>query len=243
MKNLFPLVILILFFSINIVSQEVCESSDEAEVDLNSISVTKCTIKDSKDKKNKKSRQISVKVSANRRYLKKREVLKKQAVSGIGSLGTTGIENTNQKTEITKSLSLKNNIADIKNKLSAEEVRKASKFSVVDKIPLFASCKKAKKSEQVDCFNEEMVNHISKHFRYPSEAIKESIQGEVWIRFIIDQDGEVRNIKALGPKNGEILNREAKRVVAQLGKFSPAKKDGSRTSVKYGFPITFSLDE
>lgn len=230
-------------FSVSIMSQEVCESPEEAELDLNSISVTKCTIKESKNKNNKKSRQITVKVSANRRYLKKREAVKKQKTAGFSDLGVASIENTVQSSEITKSISLKNNIKDIKNKLSAEELRKASKFSTVDKIPLFNSCKKAKKGERIDCFNQEMVTHISKHFRYPSDAIKESIQGEVWVRFIIDKNGEVKNIKTLGPKNGQILNQEAVRVVSKLPQFIPAKKDGGRISVKYGFPISFALEE
>ena len=232
-------------FSINIMSQEVCESPDEAELDMNSISVTKCTIKESKSKgkKSKKSRQISVRVSANRRHLKKREAFKKKQVSALGSLGVAEVEKTNKPTQITKSISLKNNIEEIKNKLSAEEVRKASKFSAVDKIPLFNSCKKVKKGERSDCFNEEMVKHISKHFRYPSEAIRKSIQGEVWVRFIIDKNGEVKNVKTLGPKNGQILNKEALRVVSKLPQFIPAKKDGGRISVKYGFPIAFALEE
>ena len=237
------LLILMCSFSVNMISQEVCESPEEAELDLNSISVTKCTIKESKNKKNKKSRQITVKVSANRRYLKKREAIKKQKVTGLGSAGVAVVEKTTQKSEITKTISLKDNIKDIKNKLSAEELKKAAKFSAVDKIPLFNSCKKAKKGERVDCFNEQMVNHISKYFRYPSDAIKESIQGEVWIRFIIDKNGEVKNIKTLGPKNGKILNQEAIRVVSKLPQFIPAKKDGGRISVKYGFPIAFALEE
>ncbi|MDO6743031.1 energy transducer TonB [Tenacibaculum soleae] len=237
------LLLLMCSFSVSIMSQEVCESPEEAELDLNSISVTKCTIKESKNKNNKKSRQITVKVSANRRYLKKREAVKKQKTAGLSDLGVASIENTVQSSEITKSISLKNNIKDIKNKLSAEELRKASKFSTVDKIPLFNSCKKAKKGERIDCFNQEMVTHISKHFRYPSDAIKESIQGEVWVRFIIDKNGEVKNIKTLGPKNGQILNQEAVRVVSKLPQFIPAKKDGGRISVKYGFPISFALEE
>lgn len=237
------LLLLMCSFSVSILSQEVCESPEEAELDLNSISVTKCTIKESKNKNNKKSRQITVKVSANRRYLKKREAVKKQKTAGLSDLGVASIENTVQSSEITKSISLKNNIKDIKNKLSAEELRKASKFSTVDKIPLFNSCKKAKKGERIDCFNQEMVTHISKHFRYPSDAIKESIQGEVWVRFIIDKNGEVKNIKTLGPKNGQILNQEAVRVVSKLPQFIPAKKDGGRISVKYGFPISFALEE
>ena len=242
MRDLF-LIMLIGVFSLNVMSQEVCESPDEADLDMNSISVTKCTIKESKDKKNKKSRQISVKVSANRRHLKKREAFKKKQVSGLGSLGVAGVEKTNKPSQITKSISLKSNIEDIKNKLSAVEVKKASKFSMVDKIPLFNACKKVKKGERADCFNEEMVKHISKYFRYPSEAVRASIQGEVWVRFIIDKNGEVKNIKTLGPKNGQILNQEAVRVVSKLPQFIPAKKDGGRISVKYGFPIAFALEE
>ncbi|MCT4699960.1 energy transducer TonB [Tenacibaculum haliotis] len=237
------LLILMCSFSVNMISQEVCESPDEAELDLNSISVTKCTIKE-KDKKNKKTRQITVKVSASRRYLKKREPIKKQKAAGLGTLSVAKVEKTIEQIAVVKPVeSLKNNIEGIKNKMSAEELKKAAKFSAVDKIPLFNSCKKAKKGERVDCFNQQMVNHISKYFRYPSDAIKESIQGEVWIRFIIDKNGEVKNIKTLGPKNGKILNQEAIRVVSKLPQFIPAKKDGGRISVKYGFPIAFALEE
>lgn len=88
-----------------------------------------------------------------------------------------------------------------------------------------------------------MVKHINKHFKYPSEAIRNQIQGEVWVRFIIDNNGFVRNIKTLGPDNGEILNEEAKRVVFKLPNFKPAKNNGKTVSVKYGFPINFSLEE
>ncbi len=231
----------VFFISVNMMSQEVCESPDESELDLNSI--TKCSIKESKNKRDKKTRQISVKVSASRRYLKKREALKKQSVSGATGVGLASVKNTTGKAEITKTLSLKNNIENLKEKLSAEEIKKASRFTTVDKLPMFKGCKKVKKSESMDCFNEEMINHISKHFRYPSKAVKESIQGEVWVRFIIDKNGDIRNIKTLGPKNASILNKEAVRVVLKLPKFIPAKKDGGRIAVKYGFPIVFALEE
>ncbi|MCG8750803.1 energy transducer TonB [Tenacibaculum finnmarkense] len=53
----------------------------------------------------------------------------------------------------------------------------------------------------------------------------------------------VKNIKTLGPDGATILDNEAVRVVAMLPKFKSAKKDGSYTTVKYGFPINFSLEE
>ncbi|CAL2109082.1 TonB_C domain-containing protein [Tenacibaculum sp. 190130A14a] len=218
--------------------QEVCETPEDS-FDVNSI--TKCAVQESSSKK--KSRQITVKVSASKRFLKRREVAQKKAATGVGNIGTSGIQNTSVESPIAKELALKTNIEDLKNKLSAEEVRKASKFSEVDKIPAFKACKKTKKGERVDCFNEEMMKHIQKYFHYPSKAVQESIQGEVWVRFIIDKEGNVKNIKTLGPKNGETLNNVAKNVVYKLPQFSPAKKNGSRVAVKYGFPITFSLEE
>ncbi|MDX8552041.1 energy transducer TonB [Tenacibaculum sp. 1B UA] len=243
MRKVILVITIFCFYATNVVSQrEVCETPEES-LDLNSI--TKCTIAP-KSKKNKGTRQISVKVSANRRYLKKREISKKKAVSNAAELsgaGTAAVEGTTNQTELNQSLTLKNNLEDITSKLSAEEVRKAEKFTTVDRIPLFSACKKAKKNERLDCFNVEMVKHIQKHFRYPSQAVKESIQGEVWVRFIIDKNGQVKNIKTLGPKNGGLLNNEAVRVVSQLPQFIPAKKSGDQTSVKYGFPIMFALDE
>ena len=243
MKKVVIFIFLVCLYATNVMAQrEVCETPEE-NLDLNSI--TKCTI-EPQSKNNKGTRQISVKVSANRRYLKKREIFKKKAVTTATELsgaGTAKVDDAQESTEITKSLIIKNNIEDLTSKLSAEEIRKAEKFSTVDKIPLFTACEKAKKGDRLDCFNIEMVKHIQKHFRYPSQAVKESIQGEVWVRFIIDKNGQVKNIKTLGPTNGELLNNEAVRVVSQLPQFIPAIKQGGNTSVKYGFPIMFALDE
>ncbi len=88
-----------------------------------------------------------------------------------------------------------------------------------------------------------MMKHIQEYFSYPEKALINKIKGKVWVRFIIDQDGNVTNIKALGPKGGKILNDEAIRVVSNLPKFEPAYKNGKQISVKYGFPINFSLED
>ena len=232
------------FFSVSLMAQkEVCETPEDS---LDANSITKCAIKDSKKSKDKKSRQITVKVSSSRsRYLKKREAVKKRSVAGgVANLNTTGVNNTITNSGLTNSLALKrDNIKSLTNNLSAEELKKAQKFSTVDKIPLFEECRNSGKGDRMDCFNMEMIKHIQKYFRYPGQAVRERIQGDVWIRFVIDRNGNISNVKTLGPKGGEILNDEAKRVVAQLPRFIPAKKNGERTSVKYGFPISFSLEE
>lgn len=244
-KIIFSLVFITSTFTF---SQETCDSPPEESLeDLNSI--TKCNIKPSKKSKDKKSRQISVRVSASKkRYLKKRTIVKKAMASSVNNLNVSGISKTDHSSEVDNSLSLANEnglntITNLTNTLSAEEVRTANRFSNVDKIPLFTSCRGAKKNERVDCFNTQMIKHIQKHFKYPKNAVINKIEGDVWIRFIIDKQGDVTNIKALGPKGCEILDQEAIRVVSKLDKFIPGVKDKENTTVKYGFPITFSLED
>lgn len=237
--------LLILFFIVGILSsQETCDSPDESMEDLNSIA--KCTIEPSKKSKNKRARQISVRVSvskAKRRFLKKRKVEKKSVATSVGSLNSSGISSTSSNTEISKPLALQNNLASITDKLSADEVRKADKFTTVDDIPTFKACKKVKRGSKMDCFNTEMIKHIQKHFSYPHNALVKKLEGDVWVRFIIDKNGNISNIKALGPKGAKILDDEAKRVVSLLPKFIPASKNGKDVPVKYGFPISFYLGD
>lgn len=240
------ILLFMLALSVNMFSQnKTCDTPKEDIIeDLSSI--TKCTVKSSKKTKNKRARQIAVKISASRskgRFLKKRIAAKKAKVSSISGLESSSIANTSENIELSKSIQLKSNIKNITNKLSAEQVRKADKFTTVDVIPAFTDCKNAKKGEKMDCFNTEMIKHIQRHFEYPSDAILNKIEGDVWIRFIIDKDGSISNIKTLGPKNGKILDEEAKRVVSLLPKFIPATKEGKKVSVKYGFPISFNLSE
>lgn len=246
MKKL--LLLLALSLTTNIISaQKTCESKEESFEDLNSI--TKCSLEPSKKTDGKATRQISVKISApKKRYLKKRSIQKKEVASSINGLNTSGISNTVHSTEISNSLEIKqennaiNSIVALSNKLSKEEIKNAVKFDETPNIPLFSNCDKTAKKEQLNCFNKEMVKHIEKHFNYPTEAVIKKIQGNVWIRFIIGKDGNISNIKTLGPKGATILNNEAKRVVAKLPKFIPGTAKGEKISVKYGFPISFSLD-
>lgn len=225
------------FATVAFAQKETCESKDNLIQDLNSI--TKCTVKQSAKTDTKKTRQISVNVSASKqRFMKRR---KNSAVASntenLNGSGISTVDNSN----ITNSLKLKTNLSALTNRLTKEQVRSALKFNAVDNLPSFDNCGNSK--DQLDCFNTEMMKHIQEYFVYPHEALLNKQEGEVWVRFIIDNDGNVTNIKALGPKGGKSLKDEAIRVVSNLPKFTPATKDGKPVSVKYGFPINFSLED
>ncbi|WP_075343996.1 energy transducer TonB [Tenacibaculum agarivorans] len=238
MKKLLYIVFLSLAAN-SFAQHQTCETKENTIEDLNSI--TKCIVKKIDKKDNKKTRQISVSVSASKkRFLKRR---KKNAASNANDLNGAGISTVDNSTSISKSLKIKTNLSALTNRLTREELRSAQRFNDVDFIPAFPECGNENGNDQFECFNTEMMNHIQKHFEYPNEALLNKLEGKVWVRFIIDKEGYVTNVKALGPKGGKILNDEAIRVVSNLPRFTPAKNAGKEVSVKYGFPINFSLED
>jgi len=218
---------------------------EEKIEDLNSIT-TKCTIdkKETLNSSGEKTRKLSVKVSTSTRFLKK--VIKKEKANNLEALSTSGIQQTNAISQISNVLAVKKKdftkINKLTEKLSKEELKKAHEFSNVDQIPLFKSCENKNKKDNLNCFNQKMIAHIQKNFEYPKEAVLNKIQGNVWVRFIINEEGAITNIKSLGPKKGAVLQHEAERVVSMLSSFKPAIKKGKKVFTKYGFPINFSLE-
>lgn len=114
-------------------------------------------------------------------------------------------------------------------------------FAVIEDIPLFPGCETVPKAKRLECFNDKMAAHISKYFNYPQAAADEEIQGRVQVQFVIDKQGNVTDVKMRGPKGGELLEKEAQRIISKLPKFTPGKQRGKPVRVKYGVPINFKL--
>jgi TonB family protein len=114
-------------------------------------------------------------------------------------------------------------------------------FAIVDQVPSFPSCQNRFNSNEKlkECFNKQIQKHISRNFRYPEIAQEMGIQGRVFVTFIIDQYGEVKNIRTRGPDQN--LQNEAYRIIQKLPKMQPGIHKGIAVSVPYSIPITFKL--
>jgi TonB family protein len=112
-------------------------------------------------------------------------------------------------------------------------------FAIVDEIPVFPSCENA--SDKRACFQEQIQNHIKKHFNYPKEAQDLGIQGRVSIVFTIDVDGSIINIRKRGPH--KLLEDETERIIRRLPKMIPGKQEGEAVKVPFSIPITFKLQD
>lgn len=124
---------------------------------------------------------------------------------------------------------------------TAEEIDEEVPFAVIEDVPVFPGCEGVAKNKRLDCFMEQMAKHIKKNQQYPERAMEDGIQGRVAVLFVIDKDGSITNVQVRGPKGGELLEKEAKRVIEKLPKFKPGMQRGKPVKVKYSQPITFKL--
>ena len=124
---------------------------------------------------------------------------------------------------------------------TAEEIDEEVPFAVIEDVPVFPGCECVAKNKRLDCFMEQMAKHIKKNQQYPERAMEDGIQGRVSVLFVIDKDGGISNVQVRGPKGGELLEKEAQRVIEKLPKFKPGMQRGKPVKVKYSQPITFKL--
>lgn len=118
-----------------------------------------------------------------------------------------------------------------------EEVVEEMPFSVIEEVPVFPGCENAVDKEK--CFNDHMIKHVKKNFRYPEEAAKMGVQGRVNVIFSVKKDGSIGDIRLKGPNKD--LEAEARRIISRLPQMTPGKHKGKDISVPYTIPITFKL--
>lgn len=117
-------------------------------------------------------------------------------------------------------------------------------ISVVEQIPLFSSCEKIEKREQIKCFEEEIKKHIDNNLKYPKEAKKENLERKVHVLFDIDKEGTIINLIVKPLKNDKfdtLFEEEAKRIINKLPKFIPGKQRNKPVVVRYVVPVIFKI--
>ena len=86
-----------------------------------------------------------------------------------------------------------------------------------------------------------MLKYIMENIKYPEQAMKEGIQGRVAVRFIVEKDGSISNVKAVRSVH-PLLDKEAVRVVESMPKWSPGKQNGKPVRVRFNVPVMFKLN-
>lgn len=85
-----------------------------------------------------------------------------------------------------------------------------------------------------------MMKYIMENMKYPEQAMKEGIQGRVTVRFIVEKDGSISDVKPVLSVH-PLLNKEAVRVVKSMPKWTPGKQNGKPVRVRFNLPVMFKL--
>lgn len=88
--------------------------------------------------------------------------------------------------------------------------------------------------------NEAMYKFIGRNLKYPKKARKEGIEGKVFIRFVVDKEGNVTKAKVIRGI-GFGCDEEALRVVNKMPKWKPGMQRGKPVSVAFTLPFNFKL--
>ena len=112
-----------------------------------------------------------------------------------------------------------------------EQAPEEETFVIVEQMPEFPGGQAA------------LMNYLSTNIRYPEECRKMGVEGKIFVKFIVDKEGNINNVQILrGLPDGKLLEKEALRVVRAMPKWAPGKQAGKPVSVYFTVPIAFKLN-
>lgn len=83
---------------------------------------------------------------------------------------------------------------------------------------------------------------LGANIHYPAEAKKDSIEGYVFVQFVVEKDGSIHNMKVLRDIGGG-CGEEVVRVIKLMPKWQPAKQRGEPVRCQFRLPVKFSLEK
>lgn len=102
-------------------------------------------------------------------------------------------------------------------------------FMIVEDMPIFPGGEEA------------LLKYISESVQYPQKAMEANIQGRVFVKFVIDKEGNVTDVKT-ARKGNEYLDAEAIRVISAMPKWTPGRQRGQAVRVAFVVPINFAIE-
>src|SRR5206468_2945998 len=94
--------------------------------------------------------------------------------------------------------------------------------------------------EQMPQFLGDMNAYIMSHLNYPDAAREANIQGQVIVKFVVNEDGSVSDAAVVRSVGGG-CDEEALRMVMSMPKWKPGGQNGQLVKVYFTLPIHFVL--
>ncbi len=85
-----------------------------------------------------------------------------------------------------------------------------------------------------------LYNWLGKNLSYPAIAVRNGIEGKVFVKFIVEKDGTISKLEVL-KGIGFGCDEEALRTLQKMPKWNPGKQNGRAVRVYFTLPISFKL--
>lgn len=86
-----------------------------------------------------------------------------------------------------------------------------------------------------------LENFIQNNLDYPQEALDADQEGQIRIRFAVDEQGKVYEPSIVGPKVGFGMEEAALAVVRKMPRWNPGRIKGQNVKTRFTLPITYQL--
>jgi TonB family protein len=86
------------------------------------------------------------------------------------------------------------------------------------------------------------ITYLGEHIKYPAAAARANVEGQVFVRFVITDQGQITRVKVL-KGIGFGCDEEAARVVREMPRWIPARQNGKPVNIQYHLPIAFRLED
>ena len=83
---------------------------------------------------------------------------------------------------------------------------------------------------------------VYQYLKYPKYAVENGIQGRVYVDFVVDESGNVKDVKVSRSVH-TALDEEAVRVVSASPKWKPGRHRGKKVKVAMTVPVDFRLEK
>lgn len=88
----------------------------------------------------------------------------------------------------------------------------------------------------------QLGTYLARHIKYPVRAAEKGIEGKVFVTFVIDKQGKVKDAKVARSVEAS-LDKEALRIVETMPDWKPGKQRGIPVDVQFTLPIDFKLQK
>lgn len=85
-----------------------------------------------------------------------------------------------------------------------------------------------------------LMDFVSQNLVYPPQAVKDKVEGSVYVEFVVKADGKAEDAKVLRSLTPE-CDAEALRIVDIMPTWTPGYKDGEPVRTTFVLPVIFKL--